>query len=499
MSIDTTARTRAYGHIIDGQNEPAPKVGIERVSPANHQLVATFADGSAADTGRAIAAARQAFDHGPWPRMSGLERSRVLQLWADAIDRHVDLLTRIEIEEVGKPRLQAQGDIQGAAGHIRHAAALAATAHGEAYTMGDGYTGLVLRDPAGVVGMILPWNFPAFIYGQKVPYALAAGCCVALKPSEWTSGTALEMSRLGNEAGLPDGVLNVVTGYGDPVGHALVHSTEVDLLSFTGSTATGAKVLDGQKSNFKRVALELGGKGATIVFPDADLDEAVEAAVFGAFLNAGEECGSTPRLLVHADIADTLVDRVVARTAELVVGDPFDERTDIGALIHPQHVEKVKSYLKKAPEEGATLRYGGQMIEGAGLVMIPAVFDRVEPGTSLFRDEVFGPLLSVTRFTSTEEAITLANDTTYGLTNSVFSRDIDTALNVARALRSGTVWVNTTLDGSPQMPYGGYKASGHGREGGQAGLDEFTEIKALQIRTAKRPPVFSTPQAGPVH
>jgi betaine-aldehyde dehydrogenase len=494
MSTDTANTTRTYGHFIAGRADEPTRSPIERASPATGALVASYSDGTGEDAARAIEAARAAFEQGPWPGLPGLEKARILNRWADAIERETARLTEIEIEEVGKPRKQARGDIEGAIGHFRYAASLAATARGDAYTnLGGDYAGLVVREPVGVVAMIIAWNFPAFIFAQKVPYAIAAGCSVVLKPSEWTSGTALEMARLGHEAGLPDALLNVVTGYGTTVGQALVHSPDVDLVSFTGSTATGAAVLDGQKVNFKRVALEMGGKGATVVFPDADLEEAVEGVLFGAFFNAGQECGSGPRLLVHQDIADAFVDRVVARTKQLVVGDPFDEETDIGPLIHPVHMDKVTSYLERGATEGATLRCGGVSLDGDALFVTPAVFDDVTPGTSLFTDEVFGPLLTVTRFGSIEEAIALANDTSYGLTNSVWSKNVDTAMRVARALRSGTVWINTTVDGSPQLPYGGYKSSGQGREMGIAGLEEFTEVKSIHLRTGPRPRFFSAP------
>jgi betaine-aldehyde dehydrogenase len=496
MRTDTATDIRTYGHFIGGAFEEPHADAISRRSPATGEVVASYSAGTAADAERAVAAAREAFEHGPWPATPGMEKARVLNRWADLVERDVERLTRIEIEEVGKPIKQARGDIEGAVGLIRYAASLAPNMHGDAYTnLGDDYAALLVREPVGVVAMIIPWNFPAYIFAQKVPYALAAGCTVVAKPAEWTSGTALEMARLAQEAGVPDGALNVVTGYGDPVGHALVHSTDVDLLSFTGSTATGRKVLDGQKTNFKRTALELGGKGATVIFADADLDAAVEGAVFGGYFSAGEECGAGARLIVQDEIADEFVDRLVARSRELVTGDPFVEGTDIGALIHEDHLAKVRSYVDEGRQSGAELRCGGEVLDSAGLFMTPTVFDKVRPEDRLFRDEVFGPLVSVTRFKTTEEAIALANDTIYGLANSVWSKNIDTALRVGRALRSGTVWVNTTIDGSPQMPFGGYKASGHGREMGTAGLEEFTELKALQIRTGPRERYFSAPGA----
>ena len=495
MTTETTTQIRTYGHFIDGRLEPTSGEVIERVSPVDGQVVAAFADGSADDANRAIASARAEFDQGGWPAVPGVEKARILNRWADLIDETATRLTRLEVEEVGKPIKQARGDIEGSAGLIRYAASLAPNLHGEAYTnLGDDYAGFVIREPVGVVGFIVPWNFPAYIFAQKVPYALAAGCTVVVKPSEWTSGTALEMAQLAIEAGVPAGALQIVTGYGNTVGSAIVNSPNVDLLSFTGSTATGAKVIDGQKVNFKRTALELGGKGATVVFPDADLDDAAEGAVFGAYFSGGEECGAGSRLIVHEDIADQFVARVVARSKQLVVGDPFDEGTDIGALIHQDHVAKVAGYFSADPN--AQILCGGKVLDRPGHYIEPTVIDRVDRSSRLFQEEIFGPVVTVTRFSTIDEAIALANDTRYGLTNSVWSQNIDTALRVGRALRSGTVWINTVIDGSPQMPFGGYNASGHGREMGQAGLDEFTEIKALQVRLGGRPPFFSAPTTG---
>ena len=496
MSIETAESIRTYGHFIDGGFDDAPCDAITRTSPADGRIVASYAAGTADDVARAVSSARAAFDNGTWPRLTGIERARVLNRWADAVEAELEMFVRIEVEEVGKPIRQARGDVEGAVGLIRYAASLAPNVHGETYTnLGDDYAGLVVKEPVGVVGAIVPWNFPALIFCQKVPFALAAGCAVVVKPAEFTSGSALELARLAHESGVPAGALNVVTGLGDPVGAALVNSSDVDLLSFTGSTATGGKVLDGQKTNFKRTSLELGGKAANIVFADADLEAAVEGAVFGAYFSVGEECAAGTRLLVQDEIADEFIERVVARTRELRVGDPFDEQTDIGALIDPRHLDKVAGYVDAGQREGATLRCGGERVDGDGLFLAPVVFDDVTPEMSVFREEIFGPLVTVTRFKTVDEAIALANDTVYGLANSVWSKDIDTALRVGRELRSGTVWVNTTIDGSPQLPFGGYKASGHGREMGAAGLDEFTELKSLHIRIGTRPRFFSSPNA----
>jgi betaine-aldehyde dehydrogenase len=492
--MSTTATdVRSYGHHIDG-GEAANGALIDRVSPGTGELVARFADGTAEDAQAAIAAARRAFDEGPWPHLSGAERSRVLLAAAAAIrDRHEEL-ARIDAEEVGKPIRLARGDIDGAIAQFEYAAALALEVHGDAYSnLGAEYLGVVVREPVGVAGLIVPWNFPALIYGQKVPYALAAGCCCVVKPSEFTSGSAIEITRLVEEAGLPAGALNVVTGYGHTVGQAILDSPDVDFVSFTGSTATGKKVATSAAATYKRVSLELGSKAANIVFADADLEDAIDGALFAVFFNTGECCVSGARLLVQEAIADEFVERLVERARGLTVGAPLDESADVGALIHEGHAEKVLGYVDSARQEGARLLTGGERLAGdhaSGIFVAPTVFDEVRPRMRVFREEIFGPVLSVVRFGDVEEAIALANDTTYGLANSVWTKNVDTALRVTRALRSGTVWVNTTIDGGPQMPFGGVKASGYGREMGRAGLEEYTELKSCVIRTGKREPFY---------
>lgn len=493
--MDTSAylsSPRVLGHWIGGARTPAGPDLIDRTSPADGTLVAQFTDATRLETESAIAVARNAFDNGPWPHTSGIERGRVLLRLAEGVRRQADLLARMEIEESGKTARQAAGDVEAMATFCEYASGLAMQMHGDVYTnLGEDFTGLVTREPAGVVGMITPWNFPLLLLGQKAPFALGAGCTMVVKPSEYTSSTSLMFAELASEAGVPDGVINVVTGLGSTAGQILLESADVDMISFTGSTRTGRAIARASESNLKRLSLELGGKNANIVFADCDLDDAVDGVLFGVYFNQGECCVSGSRLLVEDSIADDFVTRVAESSRRLRVGSPFDPTTDIGAMIHENHLEKVLSYIDVAQQHGGRVVCGGKRKEeGGGLFVEPTVIDGVQPGTPIFEEEIFGPVLGVTRFASTEEAIHLANDVEYGLGNSIWTKNIDTALRVSRRLRSGTVWINTTIDGSPQLPGGGVKLSGYGREMGQVGFDEFTEIKTIQIRSGKRSKAF---------
>lgn len=488
---------RQYGHFINGKEiQPSTGRWIERVCPANGELVAKFAEGVADEVILAIKAARQAFDIGPWPRMTGQQRSQLIQAFSERIRTEKERLAQIEVEEVGKPIRFARQDIEGVVALTSYAAGLAMQMHGDAYTsIGDQKLGLIVREPIGVVGMVTPWNFPALIFAQKMPFALAAGCTCVAKPSELTSGTALELAKLAHEVGIPAGVVNVVTGYGDPVGEELMSSPLTDMSSFTGSTPIGRRVIQNSIESIKKVAVELGGKAANIVFADADLDDAVDGTMMGIFFNQGEVCCSGTRLIIEESIADDFMQRLVEKTANLKVGDPFDDDTDVGAMIHKSHMESVLGMIEKGQQEGAELLLGGQRMvaenSNKGFFVAPTIFDRVSTSMSVFREEIFGPVLSTTRFKTESEAITLANDTEYGLANGVWSKDIGKILRVTRALKSGTVWANTMIDGAPQLPFGGYKASGFGREMGQTGFDEFTEIKTILLNGGARSHVFS--------
>jgi acyl-CoA reductase-like NAD-dependent aldehyde dehydrogenase len=492
----TTTRARSVQHFIaDAFEDSADADPIDRLAPATDEVVAIVQAGGAPEVARAVTAARAAFDEGPWPQMTGMERSIIRGRVAELIDRDAAELASLDAEETGKPIRLAEGDIAGAAGLWRYAASLALTISGSTYTSnGPDFTGLVLREPIGVVGLIVPWNFPALILSQKLPFALAAGCTAVVKPSELTSSSAQHLMRLASEVGMPQGVIGMVVGDGR-AGQAIAEAEGIDLVSFTGSTATGRRVIAASAGNIKKLSLELGGNAANVVFADADLEDAAAGVVFGVNFNNGECCVSQPRLLVEDSIADEFVAEVARQTRMLRVGQPMDRTTDVGALIHAGHLQKVTSYIGGAAGEGGEVIVGGsRLTEGAlarGQFVAPTVIDRVGPESAAFQDEIFGPVLTVTRFHDQDEAVRLANGVQYGLANSLWSKNVDTVLQVAKRLKSGTVYANTTIDAPPQMPFGGYKASGVGREMGQAGFEEFTELKSVNIRTGKRAGSFA--------
>jgi acyl-CoA reductase-like NAD-dependent aldehyde dehydrogenase len=495
-----TLPVRRYGHFMGGEEVPA-RVSTERYSPSDGSLTAIFARGSSADGDRAVSLARAAFDAGAWPAFTGIERSRLLNAVAARMRTDADRLARIESLETGKPLTFAHGDVAGSIELFEYAAALAATSHGDAHTdLGDDCVALVAREPVGVVGMITPWNFPLLLLAQKLAFALAAGCTAVIKPSELTAGTTLELARIIHEAGAPAGVVNVVTGKGSEVGAAMVASADVDMLSFTGSTETGQRITAASAGSVKRLAMELGGKAASIVFDDASMDDAVDGVVFGALFNQGECCVQGARLLVQESIADEFVDRVERAFARVVVGPPLREGTEMGALIDAGHLDGVHRAVQEAIEAGARLRCGGERLMDASLrdgsFYPPTLLDDVGPEHRVFQEEIFGPVLTVTRFRDVDEAIQLANATRFGLAVSIWSKNIDRALLTARRVRNGRVWINTTIDGAPALPAGGMKQSGYGREMGRAGFDEFTDLKTIQIRTGDRAPSFqsSTPR-----
>jgi betaine-aldehyde dehydrogenase len=461
---------------------------FQRRSPGHDVLVGEYPAAEVGDVDEAVRAARRAFDSGPWPQAAGAERARCLLKVAELIRKNAEELALIETLESGKPIRQAREEMEWSAGLWDYAASLCRHIYGDTYNaLGSQMLGLVLREPIGVVGMITPWNFPLLIISQKLPFALAAGCTCVIKPSELTSGTTLRLGPLLAEAGLPGGVVNVISGFGEPAGARLASHPEVDMMSFTGSTKVGKTVVGASRGNLKKVELELGGKNPQIIFADADLDAALDAAVFGVCFNMGECCNSGSRLLVERSVSQRFVERVVELAREVPVGDPLDERTKVGAIINDEQLSKILGYIGAGKEQGANLRLGGNRLNiSNGRFVEPTVFDAVNPEMSIAHEEIFGPVLSILTFDGVEEAISIANSTMYGLSAGVWTRDLDTAFKVGRSVRAGTVWINTFMDGSPELPFGGFKESGLGRELGRFAIDEFTELKTIQVHLGPR-------------
>jgi betaine-aldehyde dehydrogenase len=488
---------KTYRLLIDGalHDQAADGRTIERESPAHDVLVSRYPRAGSTEVAAAVAAARKAFDRGPWPRMTGAERSRILHKVADLIDQKAEVLALLDVLEGGKPIAQVRGEIAGSVDIWRYAAGLARDLHGESYAhLGEAKLGVVVREPIGVVSIITPWNFPFLIVSQKLPFALAAGCTAVVKPSELTSASTLALGEILAEAGVPPGAVNILAGTGPEVGAVMVAHPAVDMVSFTGSTGVGRRTMASASDTLKKVVMELGGKNPQIVFDDADLDAAVDAAVFGAFFNAGECCNAGSRLILHRPIADAFIGAVVERSKTVPVGDPLDPATKVGAIITAAHLAKIESYVAEAKRGGAELRLGGgRPTSPVGLFMQPTILAAIAPDMRIAREEVFGPVLAALVFDGEDEAVGIANSTEYGLSGSVWSRSFERCLTVSRRIRAGTVWLNTFMDGFPELPFGGYGQSGLGRELGRGAAEDYTETKTLHMHHGPRTAWWTSP------
>jgi acyl-CoA reductase-like NAD-dependent aldehyde dehydrogenase len=441
-------------HLIDGNWQDSTDGAVtERLSPSHGIVASRAARGGKAEAEAAIAAARAAFDDGRWSRLSGKARATVLLKVADLIEANVDRMALLETLESGKPITQARGEIGGAADLWRYSASLARTLHGDSHnSLGNDMLAVVLKEPIGVVSIITPWNFPFWILSQKLPFALAAGCTCVVKPSELTPSTTVILGELLIEAGLPAGVVNIVLGHGQPVGATLASDPRVDMVTFTGSTAVGRGIAAAASGTLKKVALELGGKNPQVIFPDADLESAADAVVFGVYFNVGQCCNSGSRIIVHEHIAEAFTTRVVELSKQVAFGDPLDPATQVGAIVTPEHGAKIDGYVVAAKAAGATVALGGAQLQVPGLgpqFYQPTVVTNVTPDMAIARDEVFGPVLTVLTFRTLDEALALVNDADYGLSAGVWSENVHTCLAFARGAQAGTVWTNTWMDGFP--------------------------------------------------
>ncbi|WP_404405121.1 aldehyde dehydrogenase [Pelagibacterium halotolerans] len=478
----------AEGHLwIDGKTCPGADGGrMDVISPIDGTVLTTIADASAQDVDRAVAAARSAFDTKSWSRAAPAERKKVMHRIADLIEAHALELAVLGVRDNGTEISMAlKAEPGSAAATFRYYAEAIDKVYGEIAPTPDNVLGLIHREPVGVVGAIVPWNFPLMIGAWKIAPALAAGNSVVLKPAETASLSLLRLAELCHEAGLPDGVLNVVTGRGAVAGEALGLSMDVDVLAFTGSGGVGRKLLEySARSNLKRVYLELGGKSPNLVFADApDLDAAAKTAAFGIFRNSGQVCVAGSRLLVEQSIHEAFVEKVAAIAAKMKVGDPLDLTTQAGAINSLGQLEKNLSFVAQAQAEGAILATGGERIlrDTGGFYMAPTVLDAVAPEMEVAREEVFGPVLTVQTFEDEAEAIQLANATAYGLASAVWTADLSRAHRMVRAIKAGVVHVNTYGGADATVPLGGVKQSGNGHDKSLHALDKFTDLKTAWI------------------
>jgi betaine-aldehyde dehydrogenase len=471
--------------LVGGEWRSALGGGVREIRcPADGSLVGQVDEATGADTELAIAAAYEAFHHGPWPHTSTRERGDLLLRLADLLERDKATIARAESLDTGKRLVEAEYDVDDVVRVIRYYGHVADEDGGRVVDTGNaGVVSRIVHEPVGVCGLITPWNYPLLQTSWKVAPCLAAGNTFVLKPSEITPHTAIHLMRLLTEAGLPDGVGNLVLGAGAEAGAPLASDPRVDLISFTGSVPTGRRLMAAAADGIKRVALELGGKNPNIVFADADLEVALDFALTAVFLHSGQVCSAGARLVVEESIHDAFVEELVARARQIRLGGPFDEKAETGPLTSAQHLEKVEKYVAAGIAEGAVLRCGGERPDDPaladGFYYLPTVLDGCTSRMSVTQDESFGPVLTVETFGSEDDAVAIANDSTYGLAGAVWTQDAGKAQRVAGRLRMGTVWINDYHPYVPQAEWGGYKQSGIGRELGHAGLEEYRETKHI--------------------
>jgi len=471
--------------LIDGRPVEAQSGRLfDTLDPATEEVIASVAEADERDIDRAVAAARRAFD-GAWGRMRAADRGLILMRLADLIERHAEEIALLESRDAGKPIAAVQRqDLPAAIDTLRYYAGFADKINGQVIPARPNAFTYTVREPVGVVGAIVPWNFPLMIGMWKIAPALACGCTVVLKPAEITPLSALRIGELALEAGVPPGVLNIVPGFGKTAGRALVAHPDVDKVTFTGSPAVGREILAGAAGNLKRVTLELGGKSANVIFADADLDAAVKAAASGIFFNTGQVCSAGSRVLAQAEIYDEVVERLAARAKAIRVGPPADRGTAMGPIVSQAQMQRVLDYVEIGVKEGAALVTGGSRIGNRGYFVSPTVFADVAHDMRISQEEIFGPVVSVVRFTDEDDAIAKANGTRYSLAAGVWSRDIGRVQRFARRARAGTVWINTYGYTDIRLPWGGARDSGYGREHGDAAIENFTEPKAVWMSLA---------------
>ncbi|XP_028804971.1 aldehyde dehydrogenase family 2 member C4-like [Neltuma alba] len=461
---------------------------FQTIDPRTGDVIAAVAEGTKEDVDAAVQAARHAFDSGPWPRFPGSERGRILMKLADLIDQNAEELAALDAIDAGKLYRWSKTEISSVANMLRYYAGAADKIHGEVLKMSREFHAYTLLEPIGVVGHIIPWNFPSTMFFAKVSPSLAAGCTMVVKPAEQTPLSALFYAHLAKLAGIPDGVLNVITGFGPTAGAAISSHMDIDKVSFTGSTQVGREVMQAAaKSNLKQVSLELGGKSPIIIFDDADVDKAVELALIGVLYNKGEICAAGSRVFVQEGIYDEFEKKLVQKAKAWAVGDPFDPNVQQGPQVDKKQFEKILSYIEHGKREGATLLTGGKAVGNRGYYIEPTVFINVEEDMVIAQDEIFGPVMVLMKFKTMEEAIKSANNTKYGLAAGIVTKNIDIANTVSRSIRAGTIWINCYFAFGDDVPFGGYKMSGFGKEHGMEAVHKYLQVKSVVT------PIYNSP------